>query len=335
MKTKLYIVLLIIAVATAGCRLIDDDLSACGTDYLIHYRMRLVTEVHMEIDEQLSSAIEKPIADTLKRWSDPYFMGHAHDLNMCFYALDGTDELKHQKSDVIDATQKSYTLYIPRQDYLHLAVVNIKDNQEVTLSSGSTASSMRINQRTDDTIPSHESAIYTARELMYMNETGDQSFYVKLYMVNCAVAFVVTNATTATPKIQRMVLGGTASGFEVKDSTFTFNTHSFIRAEKVTDECYAALSFPSRDSLSISGAPVRYARKDASSLWEARVYTTLPDGKVTETILSFPYPLQAGTLEIIKMEIQDNGAVVAVEDAEIGITVTLDWAEGEEHEIEI
>ena len=297
--------------------------------------MRLVTEVHMEIDEQLSSAIEKPYADTLKRWSDPYFMGHAHDLNMSFYALDGTDELKHQKSDVIDATQKSYTLYIPRQDYLHLAVVNIQDNQEATLSSGSTASSMRITQRTGDTIPSHESAVYTARELMYMNETGDQSFYVKLYMVNCAVALVATNSTTAIPKIQRMVLGKTASGFEVKDSLFTFNTHSFIRAEKVMDGCFAALSFPSRDSLSISGAPVRYARKDASSLWEARVYTSLPDGKVTETILSFPHPLKAGTMEIIKVGINDDGSVIVINNTEVGATVTLDWKEGDEHEIVI
>lgn len=57
------------------------------------------------------------------------------------------------------------------------------------------------------------------------------------------------------------------------------------------------------------------------------------DGKVTETVLSFPYALQAGKMEIVKVEVQDNGAVVVVGNAEVGATVTLDWKEGNEHEL--
>ena len=95
MKSKHYIVLLIWLFISAGCRLIDDDLSVCGTesDYLINYQVRLVTEVHMAIDEKLSLDIEKPIADALKAWSDTIFSGNAHDLDMYFYSLDGTNEL--------------------------------------------------------------------------------------------------------------------------------------------------------------------------------------------------------------------------------------------------
>ena len=335
MKIKLYIVLLIIAVATAGCRLIDDDLSVCGTNYLINYEMRLVTEVQMTIDEKLSSDIEKPIADSLKRWSDPYFSGHAHDLDMSFYSLDGTDELKHHKNDIINATQKSYTLYIPRQNYQHLAVVNIKENEELALSGGTTSASMHITQRTGDTIPSHETAVYTARKEMLMAQTDEQSFEVKLYMASCAVAMVLTNRTTAVPQFQRMVVGGTASGFAVKDSVFTFDTHSFIRAERVTDDCYAALTLPSRDSIYTSGAPTRHARKAAATLWEVRAYTKLPDGKITETMLSLPYPLRAGTMEIIKVEIQDDGSVTVIGNPEVGASVKLDWSDGNEHEIDL
>ena len=334
MKTKLYIVLLIVAACTAGCRLIDDDLSVCGTNYLINYEMRLVTEVQMTIDEKLSSDIEKPIADSLKRWSDPYFSGHAHDLDMSFYSLDGTDELKHHKNDIINATQKSYTLYIPRQDYQHLAVVNIKENEELALSGGTTSASMHITQRTGDTIPSHGTAVYTARKEMLMAQTDEQSFEVKLYMASCAVAMVLTNRTTAVPQFQRMVVGGTASGFAVKDSVFTFDTHSFIRAERVTDDCYAALTLPSRDSiLYTSGAPTRHARKAAATLWEVRAYTKLPDGKITETILSLPYPLKAGTMEIIKVEVNEDGSVTVINNAEVGVAVTLDWKDGNTQEL--
>ena len=49
MKANQYIVLLVLAIATAGCNLIDDDLSVCGADYLINYQMNLVTEVQTSI----------------------------------------------------------------------------------------------------------------------------------------------------------------------------------------------------------------------------------------------------------------------------------------------
>jgi len=125
--------LLILAVATAGCHLIDDDLSVCGVDYLINYEMRLVTEVQTTIEEHLSSDIDEPVAETLRAWSEPYYSGHAHDLDMSFFSLAGTDELLEHKSDIINSNQKSYTLYIPRRDYRHLAVVNIADNENVSI----------------------------------------------------------------------------------------------------------------------------------------------------------------------------------------------------------
>ena len=140
MKAKQYIVLLALLVATTGCRLIDDDLSVCDNqedsflNYLIRYRMNLVMEIHTMIDEDLSSAKEKPVADALKKWSEPIFTGTAHDLDMSFYSLDGTDELRHHSFEIIDATAKSYTLTIPREDYRHLAVVNVLNNSNVIYS---------------------------------------------------------------------------------------------------------------------------------------------------------------------------------------------------------
>ena len=153
-------ILLLIAVATAGCRLIDDDLTVCGVDALINYELRLVTEVQLQIEEKLSSDIDKPVADALKQWSAPYYSGSAHDLDMSFFSLDGTDELLEHKSDIINANQKSYTLFIPRKDYRHVAVVNIANNNNVSLQGGQYASSMRIVQRNADTLDSHNTAIY-------------------------------------------------------------------------------------------------------------------------------------------------------------------------------
>lgn len=333
MKSKHYIVLLIWLFISAGCRLIDDDLSVCGTesDYLINYQVRLVTEVHMAIDEKLSLDIEKPIADALKVWSDTIFSGHAHDLDMYFYSLDGTNELKHQFEEIINASQKSYTLTIPRQDYQHLAVVNMLDNKNVTMMGEQYSNLMHVEQRPLDTLPSHPTAIYTARLPMHMNDSVDQSFNVNLYMISCAVALVITQPITPIPPM-RVVLSGTATGFNVRDSVFTFSHPSLIRPERVMDRCYAMVALPSRDTVASGMMPIK--RQTASSaLWELKTYVTLPDGKVTETILSADTPLKAGTLEVVKVQLNDDGSLTPIQTTHIGASVTLDWKEGGTHEV--
>ena len=326
--------MLTFAIAAAGCSLIYDDLSVCGADYLIHYEMKLVTQVQTTIDEKLSSDIEKPIAEALKAWAAPYFDGQAQDIDMSFYSLDGTDELLEHKNDTINAKQKSYTLYIPRKDYRHLAVVNIANSEEVTLMGVQYASAMRLSQRDADTLSSHNTAVYTARLNMYMPQNDSNlSFNVHLYMASCGVAVVQTNHSTTPLRMERVVLSGTASGFNIHDSIYTFGHNSLIESEKVTDGCHAMLSFPSREEGTTPSGAKTYAKAADNSLWQVRVYVPTPDNKVTETVLSFPYALRAGTMEIIKTEVQDDGSVIVVGNAEVGVTVTLDWKEGNEHEL--
>jgi len=333
LKNKLYIVLLIWLFMPTGCRLIDDDLSVCGTesDYLVNYQVRLTTQINMTIDEKLSSEIEKPIAQALKKWSEPIFSGHAHDLDMSFYSLDGTDELKYHQFEIIDAMRKSYTLTIPRQDYMHLAVVNILDNNDVTMMGGQQAATMYLGQRTADTLLSHTTGVYTARLPMHMTEGVNLSFDVHLYMVSCAVALVIQDSTsTANPVIERLILTGTASGFSVQDSVYSFYSPSAIRAEKVRDDCYAAVAFPSRDA-----APVAIAGKNmtaSGSLWQLSAFVRLEDGTVTQTQLTFDKPLKAGTMEIIKVYMKNDGSL-DTKDAEVGVTVTLDWKSGTTQEL--
>lgn len=285
----------------------------------------------MTIDEKLSSAVEKPIADALKIWLAPMFSGQAHDLDMSFFSLDGTDELRYHQFEIIDASQKSYTLTIPRQDYQHLAVVNISDNKNVTLMGGQYSSSMRVEQRSADTLPSHATAIYTARLPMQMRDSVDLSFDVKLYMVSCAVALAITQPDTDIPPI-RLVLGGSATGFSVRDSVFSYTHPSLIRAERVMDRCYAMVALPSRDAAP-AGIQPKKKQTASTALWELKAYVTMPDGKVTETVLSVDTPLRAGTLEIIKVQLNDDGSLSPIQNSHVGVSVTLDWKEGTTQEL--
>lgn len=324
------------AVVSAGCHLIDDDLSVCGVDYVINYQMNLVTEIQMEIDEQLSSVAEKPLADALKIWTSPIFSGEAHDLEMDFYSLDGSDELKHHFAEVIDAKQKSYTLTIPREDYRHLAVVNIADNPSVNLAGTAYSSSMCLAQVYADTVESHATAVYSARLTMHMQQEGDLQFNVHLYMTNCAVALAVIDSThSTTPVIKQVLLSGTATNFSVNDSVYTFGKSSVIRAEKVTNWCYAAVAFPSRDEV-VTPSPQRGMYRQATaddSLWALDAYVGLPNGTITKTHLTVHDPLKASTLRIIRVYMQDDGSLVPVQKTEVGATVTLDWNEGTTQEL--
>ena len=319
-----------------GCSLIDDDLSVCGEDYVINYEMRLITDMQMTINEELTLEIEESMAVALKNWLAPISSGRAHDLNVNFYSLDERDILRHHWEDVIDATQKSYTLTIPREDYMHLAVVNIAQNSNVSLSGEQHASTMRLEQRVGDTLLSQETAIYTARQPMRMaQDTTIDKFDVHLYMVNSVVALVIDTMGVIPPKMD-VILSGTATGFNVQDSTFTFEHPSIIRATRLMDQCYAVVAWPSKgkdERLQVRG--YRLQENVEETYWELRSYVTLPSGKVTETKFSIHKPLEAGALEIIRVNMNDDGSLEPISNPEVGAAVTLDWKDGGTHEIEI
>lgn len=332
--------IVLLAALIGGCSLIDDDLSVCGTDLLVSYQMRLETNVQMTINEELALEIEAPIAAALKQWLSPMFSGKAHDLDMSFYSLDSLDRLRHHQSEVINAEQKSFTLYIPREDYMHMAVVNIADNAYMSLTDTQHSSTARLALSKLDTLPSQPTAVYTARLPMEMAKDTVEQYSVHLYMTNCAIALAIDTLRTPVEKID-VVLSGTASGFAIRDSVFTYDHPCLCRMEKVMERCYAAVTLPTRDSIVAEEKPAPIAHRSPSAisnppaLWEMRAYVTLPSGTVTETILSGSEPLRAGTLTIIRTNLNEDGALEPLDNSDVGATVTLDWKQGGEHNIDI
>lgn len=333
MSTKLYIVLVVIAALSTGCRLIDDDLSVCGKDYDLHYEMKLVTEVEAVIEEKLSADVDATLAQELREWLDPIFSGFAHDLNMYFYEADSTEELRHTWHEIVDAKHASYTLYIPRQDYQHIAVVNIEDNPDITFSGDSYSSTMVIDQIHQDTLPTYRESIYTARMQMLMSDTTVSSFHVHLYTTTSAVALILDTVSSNIADLT-VLLSGTASKFEVRDSIFSFTYPSLIRAQRVNNRCYAVASMPSRDVAPTPPAGMP-AKTNTASIWQLKAYARLYNGTVTETILDISTPLKAGTLEIIRVKELADGSLIPVQESGVGASVTLDWSDGGSHEIEL
>lgn len=315
----------------AGCSVIDDDLSDCnqGEEFKIDYQLRLITNITTELETQLTTITEVGVADALRVHLKDIFSDKAHDIDLSFYDTEGDMTRLHHKRDIIDANQTSYTLTLPMQEYMHLAVANIAENHVVGLSNDENCQTSMLQQTDDSPIASHTTGLFTARLPMEVLSGVSQTFNVKLYMANSAVALVLDTKGHAYSEM-KVYATGFAKEFMIEDSTYVFpEKEVLVRADKVETGndllCFCSVNFPSHNPDEV-GAD--------EPLWQLRVYVTMPDGNITETIIDVKEQLKAGELKIIKGELDDEGAVRPY-DSTVGVSVTLDWNEGGTYDPEL
>lgn len=316
----------------SSCQLVDEKTTDCVQALDVDYEMKLTTNISTQIQTQLSLVTEVAVATSLKTHLTKVFTDHADDVNLSFYDVFGDSVRLYHQQGVMDATQTSYSLNIPIRRYMHLGLANLAESGTVKLENDETCHGSRLQQQLGDTIPTQKKGIFSARAPMDMKEGVDQEFNVNLYMANCAATLVLDTLGSGVRDV-RVFATGFATAFDVADSLYRFQYTPVIRADKVEvadpanpQLCYVTVNFPSR-------TPETKAPGDPT-YWEFRVYANLPDGTVTETKLSVTRPLYPAQLEILKAVVYGNGALEP-EDASVGVSVSLDWKPGMEHEIEM
>ena len=250
--------------------------------------------------------------------------------------------LEHM-SDIMDANQSSYTLYLPVREYMHTSVANIMDNSQVSLEGIDYCKTGRLVQYArGGYVEPHNTGIFTARQPMDVLGGIDQHFNVRLYMASSASALVMdVDRNAGIAGDIRVEIHGMADGFEIADSVFTFSSNPIVRTDRITvgaQQCFASVHFPSRDVPPPSKViididdPSEGLASD-EPIWQWHVYVPLEDGTVTESVLGVRTPLMAGQLKIVKAKILSNGSA-SVEDPTVGVSVTLDWHDAGQHEVE-
>jgi hypothetical protein len=195
----------------------------------------------------------------------------------------------------------------------------------------------------------HESGLFTARRRMDVLADVDQSFDVHLFMANAATGLVLDKEVGAKFKDIRVEVTGFADGFNIADSTYTYAAESLsagkdirfrtrpVQAEDSETICYTSVHFPSRDlpetKVVIETEEPFTTESADEALWEWIVYVTLEDGTVTLSTLSLRTPLRAGQFKIVRARVYEGGGV-STENPMVGVSVTLDWRPGTEHDIE-
>ena len=317
----------------------DEDLRDCGTDYSLDYELTLVTnvstEIATELETTLSTDLELSAALALREYLNNIFTDYAHDVDLSFYDVVEDSVRLHHEEHIMDANQSSYTLYIPVRRYMHTALANLTKDPVIQVVDGDYCHREKLQQMDQDTLNSHTTGLFSARQYMDIQEGVDQHFDVHLYMANSATAILVDTAGSHIRDL-KVFATGFATDFSVADSLYHFNAAPVFRMDRLplTENggcCFASVHFPSRnpeDTKSVLDSDDIFVTTEAeSALWQLKAYVTMADGTVTESILGVNEPLHAGELKILKGKVLVNGAIQP-DDPTIGVNVTLQWNSG-------
>ena len=297
-----------------------------------------------ELQTQLTTQTDIQLASSLKQHLDDIFTDYAHDVDLSFYDTVGDSTRLQHDEHFMDANQASYELNLPMRQYMHLATANILDNELVTLENDENCHKSQLHQLESDTISSHTTGLFTARQPMEVLEGVNQNFNVHLYMANCAATLVIDPQGHSTEGLQ-VFTTGFATRFNICDSTYVFPSKlPIVRTNRVEipDQGdavgFCSVTFPSPEPRAtrtvIETEEPFIANPDEEALWEIRVYVPHEDGTKDEYVLGIKEPIRAGQFKIIRVKMGENGEIIS-ENPEVGVSVTLDWKPGGEYTPEL
>lgn len=343
--------LLLLLLTTVSCSVIDEDQSGCVEQAKLDYELRLVTNMTTELKTQLTTQTDVELADALKQQLGNIFTDYAHDVDLSFYDTHGDSaRLQHEKH-IMNANQASYELNLPMRHYMHLATANTLDNELVTLENDNYCHKSILSQVTRDTIDSHTTGIFTARQPMDVLEGIDQNFDVHLYMANCSASLVIDPRGHGQLDKIRVFSTGFATGFNICDSVYQYDARSpIVNTIRTTIDdqdklAFSSVTFPSREpqqtaTRTIIETEEPFICQPGEPLWEFQVYVPQSDHSITRTVLSIKTPLRAGQYKILKCWIGEDGDInVGPDDpdpdpdpstisSEVSVSVTLNWKPG-------
>lgn len=319
-----------------ACSLIYDDLSVCGEELVINYQLQLRTELSTQLQTELSAETDSIVREALKDWLSPVFTDKAKDIDLHFFSQE-TDLLNRRIRDVINANSTSYTINLPKMNYMHLALANMMDNDQMYVADDVYSTTMRLGLPDKPVLHSLNTGVFSARLPMAV-EDSSQQFNVYLYMVNAAVALIIDTTECDSLVSVEGMMNDAACGFAMRDSIFSYASPcSFqlvnvpiggtlgapqampaLRKEAANHSmCMATVGMPTRDD-----AP-----------WTINVTSHLMNNKQADNTLTITDPLKAGTLRVIQLKMNADGKLEEKSGSEVGITITVEWKDGGSHEV--
>ena len=326
---KFWTLVLPLMLLTQSCSYIYDDCSDCAKYYQVTYRLDVVSNINMQLRDELKADAGSKTLKTLGNYFQDIFQPASTEAHLGFYPVDGDEPILFSR--MVEGRSASVSLSIPADNYRHIAVIGQND-PSISLADSMTASKTRLTQFMTDTVVSHTKAAFAGTLDMNVSGNADQQWVVNLYPADAGVAVVMKD----NPKVSRVraFLGGLATSFTPDDSTWHWDHASLMRTVPVnvdgTDStAYCAVAFPSR-ALAAAAKGLQTRSGENNALWYVDIFADMPNGSVTRTVLTLSEQLHAGDIRVIRVKINDDGGI-STTDSNVGASVTLDWKKGGEY----
>ena len=313
---------------------IDEDLSKCGADFAIEYRMELSTSLRMSIDEQLTSPAEQELATALKENLSHILTDKARFMDLSFFDAKDGRLAKHLEMRP-DVNSLAITVYLDKGNYDNMALAATGEPEGIRITDGNNYKTIALQQEEADTIDAHSTALYRGYTSMSVSHVSG-NFYVPLYMQN-AVPVLVIDPGNSPAQVVEAYTRGMSSGMRCADSVFVVGKPAVIRTRRTEAAGLIALHsvcFPSADQAEPLTRINDTYDDEEGSLWQMDLYTRMPDGEYVKNVLYIKYPLLAGEVQIIKVKLNEKGEVTT-ENPEVGVSVELDWEPGNDFDVEM
>ena len=318
----------------SGCKLIDDSQEDCPEEITITCSLNLSSNKDQELDDKLGSDHDLPIRQALDDYlTRNIFVTNAHDVDMMFYDQRKRGKLTATQHEIMDADQREFNVRIKASDYRMAGVANLSRVSLLTLEDVENTSPVSLVQKKGDKLPSHPTAVFTARQRMLVRDKEGQHYDVTYQMANAAAALIL-NRDSCDVKSIRADYGGLADSFKILDSAYTFDSRTLIETEQIDivpfmgsdqdisyeEEIWVYDLFWRRwKKVPLMVCGVGFPSPNVSSevigtypkIWTIYLYVTLEDDSVTRTEIYIGKPLQAGHLLIIKGWICADGSFSA------------------------
>lgn len=323
---------LLLLLTLQSCSLIDDDRSDCETTYSLDYELKVVSNINLQLSEQLQVSTGSQTLTTLNNYFSNVMQPTTSEVRLGFYPTDGDAPVYYDRHT--QGLRTAFAISIPADNYRHVAVIGQED-PAIFLRDTEQAATVRLTQLLNDTVESHNRAIMAGTLDMDVLGNANQSWEVDLYPADAAVAVVMKKNPNVVRS--RVFLADLATSFTPNDSTWHWDHPSLVRTDAVdvagTDSvAYCGVAFPSRMEAPGTIDPENPAAKGA--IWRVIIQSDLPDGTTTRTVLYMQKALQAGDIRVIRIKVNDDGSV-STSDSNVGASVTLDWKKGGEYNPEI
>ena len=229
-----------LAAAVSGCRLIDEALVDCLEEVTVTYRLHLITQKDQEMDDKLGTDKDLPLRMALEDYLADIFVERALDADLNFYSLPADSRVLQARDDW-NAAERTCGLEFPAGDYSNLAAANLSGNGVVSLTGSEAGATAYFDQNAEDVVESHKTGLFTGRAPMMriLERTAGQHFDVDLYMANDAGGLVL-NVDSCDVRGIRCQIEGLADGFNLQDSTYTYDAHTLVECDLVDAQPYVA-----------------------------------------------------------------------------------------------